>query len=108
MRRLLLSIGWMSLVGSIVDGVFAAYAVALAAFVDGVGWGITVDTLFREHISWLYWIKALVAQIFDQAFVEWVFALPAIAFYTVRVIVSYYFGRWALNKAAQMVPAVEG
>jgi len=102
MRRFWLFIGWMSLVGSITDGLIALYALGLAMALEEVSVGISVDLLFRDYISWLYWIKALVAQIFDRAFVEWVFALPAIPFYLVRVVVSYYIGRWALRMAAQL------
>ena len=45
------------------------------------------------------WIKQAATYVLDRDFVNWIFALPAVAFFTVRFIASALIGQWALNKA---------
>jgi len=105
MRNLLLWFGWISLVGSLADGAIALIVLGLAV-TGAADWTITVDAHLRDHLAWLYWVRAVAEFLFPQAFVEWLFGLPALVYFPVRVLMSVVIGWWALRAAARMRPAV--
>lgn len=102
MRKFLLFIGYSSAVGGVIDGLIALYAVIIILSITDYTWALNSDVLFREHISWLYWIKQAAYYVVHRDFVDWIFALPAVAFFTTRVIASGLIGQWALNRARSM------
>ncbi|MEM7098977.1 MAG: hypothetical protein AAF541_12020 [Pseudomonadota bacterium] len=98
-KKCLLAFGWMSVIGSIFDAALAVLALIIAVFSSTHGFDITSDTLFKDYLPWIYWIKALAYEVLDRAFVDWIFALPAIGLFTVRAVVSTWIGNWALRVA---------
>ena len=101
MRRFFLVFGWASLVGSVGDSIVGLYGLWV---VGADGWsepGLSVDTLLRDHISFLYWVKQVAYVVLPKALVTWTFALPALLYFPIRVVVSTLLGWWALNKARQ-------
>ena len=102
MRKFLLFIGYSSAVGGLLDGLIAIYAAIIILSITDYTWALNSEVLFREHISWLYWIKQAASYVMNRDFVDWIFALPALAFFTTRVITSGLVGQWALNRARSM------
>ena len=99
MRALLLGVAWVSLVGSVVDGLIGLYALYIVLAETSVAWLLSIEELFKHYIAWLYWVKALARYLLPEATVLWIFALPALVVLPVRVLVSVWVGNWALKKA---------
>lgn len=102
MRSFLLFFGWASLVGSVLDVVIALLALWVVA--DG-GWsvpGLSVDTLLRVHLPFIYWVKQVALYLLPQGFVDWILAWPALLLFPLRAVVSTLIGAWALSVARRM------
>lgn len=103
MRRFLLIFGWASLVGSAVDALVILYAGWIVA-TGPASAGISVDDFLREHLHWIYWIKQVAYALLPDGFVRWVFGLPTLVWFSVRLVVSVLLGAWALRVARRMPP----
>jgi len=101
MRTFLLILAWASLVASLFDGAIAAFLSWLIVVGEAPA-GITVDAHLKTHLSFIYWVKDVAYLVLSRAFVDWVFALPAMAYFPVRVIVSVIIGAWLLQTARRM------
>jgi hypothetical protein len=99
MRTFLLVFGWASFVGSICDGVIAIMLLGLTLF-QSADPAITVDTHLREHLPFLYWIRAVAEAVMPVEVVRWIFGLPALIYFPARVVMSVILGGWALRAAA--------
>ena len=102
MRKFWLSLGWMSAIGSVVDALIVIYAIMIIVNTSASAWTLTCEVLFRDHLVWLYWIKQLAYHIMHREIIDWIFAFPAVAFFTVRIVVSGLVGKWAFNQAKRL------
>ncbi len=101
MRTFLVWFGWISVVGSVGDGAIAAWLGWLVLAGDAPS-GMSVDAHLRDHLPWLYWVRDVAEVVLPQPVVEWVFGLPALVYFPVRVGMSIVLGWWALSVAARM------
>ena len=101
MRTFLLWFGWLSLVGSIFDGLITVFLGALIILGDAEA-GITVDAHLKTHLHFIYWVKDVAYVVMPDPFVDWLFGLPAMIYFPVRVVTSVIIGGWALRAAARM------
>ena len=102
MRRFLLIFGWLSVIGSIGDGIISLYALWV---VGSGGWanpGIQVGPLLEQHLPALYWVKDVARYVLPASVVTWVFNLPALVYFPVRVVMGCVIGWWVLAKAKSM------
>jgi len=102
MRKFLLFIGWASVLGSLFDTLIAVHALVIIA---GDGWNnlmMSVDEHLRAHLTFLYWIKDVAYVILPNGFVDWIFALPALVYFPIRLVLSIVVGAWALSTARKM------
>lgn len=102
MRRFLIFIGWASLIGSILDAGILVYAITQILSLPDVTFAMTVDHHLKDHLSFLYWVKDVAHALFPAGFVDWLFGLNAIAYFSFRLIASAIIGTWALKTAAKM------
>jgi hypothetical protein len=106
MRNFWLSFGWLAAIGSVVDALIVIYAIIVIAAEPSYSWALSSEVLFRDHLAWLYWIKQLAYLFLDANFIDWIFGLPTIVLFTVRIVVSGIIGKWAFTKAQQIEPGV--
>lgn len=102
MRGVLLFFGWASFVGSIVDGAIAVFALWIIVSASEPLFAMTVDQHLREHLHFIYWVKQVGYFVLPDGFVNWLFALPALVAFPVRVVASAALGGWALSVAKRM------
>lgn len=102
MRLFLLALGWSSIVGSFGDGAIGLYALWV---VGSAGWAepwMAVDTLFQQHLSFIYWVKQVAYHVLPGGVVAWIFGLPALVYFPARIAMSCVIGWWALSTALEM------
>jgi len=99
MKKFLLFLGWSALVGGILDGLISVYAVYVISVNSDINLSLSVNLLFKNHISFLYPIKQFAYYIMYDKFVSRLFALPALVLFPFRVVVSAVIGKWAFKKA---------
>ena len=80
MRRFLIIVAWASFLGSGFDGAITVFLGWLIATGEA-SMSLTVDAHLRDHLPFLYWVRALAEAILPQSFVDWVFALPALVYF---------------------------
>ena len=98
LRRFLLILGWSSFIGSVADSLILLVAVWAVVGGEAV-WGLSMEALLRELIPWLYWVKQVAVQLLPEAFVSWLFTLPALVYFPIRIVTSVLIGWWAFAAA---------
>jgi hypothetical protein len=102
MRRFLLIFGLLSVIGSVGDGLISLYALWV---VGSGGWadpGIQVGPLLEQYLPALYRVKDVARYVLPASVVTWVFNLPALVYFPVRVVMGCVIGWWVLAKAKSM------
>lgn len=102
MKKALIIFAWLSIIGSVGDGLITLYTGYLWISDSGVDLWISVENLIRNHISLLYWVKKLAYYVMPSNIVVWIFELPALIYFPVRVVSSILIGWWLLKIAAKM------
>ena len=101
MRTTLIVLAWLSFVGSLFDGAIALFHVGLAVTAHA-DWGISVYTHMQDNLPWLLWVKDIAYLVLPDEFVDWVFDLPNLVYFPVRIITSILFGWRALTVARRL------
>ncbi|MDO6776311.1 MULTISPECIES: hypothetical protein [unclassified Shewanella] len=102
MKKGLIIFAWISIIGSIGDGLIAIYGSYLILLDSTVGIGISVESLIKSHIGFLYWVKQVAIYVMPPNVVTWLFGLPALVYFPIRVISSVLIGWWVLRIAKNM------
>ena len=102
MRIFLLILGWSSVIGSFADGVLGLYAVWLNFINDWALLTISIDDFLKNYVQIIYWVKQIAFYILPESIVLWLFDLPALWYFPVRILMSVIIGWWALSKASQL------
>ena len=102
MKKGLIIFAWVSIIGSVGDGLIALYGGYLVIFDTSVNLSISVENLIRNHISFLYWVKQIAYYVITSNIVGWLFTLPALIYFPIRVASSILVGWWVLRIAAKM------
>ncbi len=63
---------------------------------------MSVDELLKQHFEFIYWIKQLAYYVLPKGFVEWLFDLPVLLYFPVRIVMSVIIGWWALSIAQKI------
>jgi hypothetical protein len=102
MKRFLIILAWSGLLGAIADGTITAYAAWEVATTKGMGVNLTVDEHLRTHLHFLYWLKDVAYFLAPDRFVDWLFGLPALAYFPFRILLNLIFGWWMLRWARRL------
>ena len=102
MRRILIFLAWSGVVGAICDGAITVYAAWEVVSRDDMGIGLTVDQHVKEHLHFLYWLKDLAYILMPNDFVDWLFGLPALAYFPVRILINVLLGYWMFRWANKL------
>jgi hypothetical protein len=102
MRIFLLILGWSSVVGSFGDGVLGLYALWINLLNDWSLLNISIDEFLKNYVQLIYWVKQVAFYVLPENIVLWLFNLPALLYFPIRIIMSVIIGWWALSKAAQL------
>jgi hypothetical protein len=108
LRIFLLAMGWSSLLESFLAALIGLYA---AWIIGSAGWSdvwMSVDTLLRQHLDFISWVKQIAQDVLPAGVVRWVFGLPALIYFPIRVILSCAIGYGALFVARRMAPSQAG
>ena len=102
MRRFLLIFGWLSVIGSIGDGAIALCALWVVGSGGWIATGTEVGPFLEQHLPFLFWVKDVARFVLPASVVAWVFGLPALVYFPVRVAMGCVIGWWALATATRM------
>ena len=102
MRQLLIFIGWSSIIGSFVDGALGVYALWVVIDSGVIDFNLTLDKYLKNHVEFIYWVKQLALFVMPKGIALWLFSIPALIYFAVRILVSLAIGWWALNKVKSM------
>jgi hypothetical protein len=102
MKIFLLIIGWSSVVGSFGDGALGLYALWINVMDNWASINISVNDFIRDYVSIIYWVKQIAFYVLPETVVLWLFSLPALIYFPIRIVMSTFIGWWALSKAAQL------
>tara|TARA_B100001059_G_scaffold229050_2_gene261033 strand:+ start:382 stop:702 length:321 start_codon:yes stop_codon:yes gene_type:complete len=102
MRSFFLVLAWSCVVGSVVDGALLLYAVWINYLHGWLLLCISINDFLRDYIQPLFWVKQVAFLVLPEAMVLWLFNLPALLYFPVRIITSTMIGYWALSRAAEL------
>ncbi|MBA6416348.1 hypothetical protein H4J50_10010 [Colwellia sp. 6M3] len=102
MRIFLLILGWSSVVGSFGDGALGLYLLWLNYLNEWSLLSISINDFLKEYVQIIYWVKQVAFYVLPEGVVLWLFNLPALLYFPIRIIISIFIGWWALSKAAQL------
>ncbi len=90
--------GCVSVIGAAVDGVVAA-ALTLLITQGRATTAIRIDGHLADHFPHHYWIKDIADLALTERPALWVFALPVMVFFPVRIVLGLVIGAAALHAA---------
>lgn len=102
LRKLLLFVGWASIVGSFFDGGLWLYSIWTVIVDESVSVGISLDDFLKNYVGFIYWVKQLAFYVMPKGFVSWLFNLPSLVYFPGRILMSLVIGWWALKKAKEL------
>ncbi len=102
MKMFLLLFGWSSMIGSVGDGALGLYTVWVNYQNEWSLVGISLDDFLKEYVPFIYWVKQVAFYVLPEGLAMWLFSLPALLYFPVRIVVSVLVGWWALSKAKQL------
>ena len=97
MRIFLLFIGWASLLASLVDFILGSFAAYLVTATDTLTMAISLDLFLRDFVPFIYWVKQVAYYVMPTSVVIWLFNLPALLYFPVRVLLSLVIGWYAFK-----------
>jgi len=102
LRKFLLFIGWASIIGSFFDGVLWLHSMWLIIMNESVSISISLDEYLKNHVGFIYWVKQLAFYVLPNGLVIWLFNLPSLVYFPIRMLISLVIGWWALKKAKEL------
>lgn len=98
MRAFLLFIGWSSFFSSFVDGALGFYALWVISSSDIINFYLSLDAFLKQYVEFIYWVKQVAFLIMPKSIAVWLFGVPALIYFPVRILMSIAIGWWALKK----------
>ena len=102
MRSFLLFIGYSSYIGSMGDGLLGLYALWVLISNELALLSLSLNDFLAQYVEFIFWVKRVAFYVMPQGFAKWLFGIPAVIYFPVRILMSLVIGWWALKKAAQL------
>ncbi len=102
LRKCLLFIGWLSIVGSFIDGGLLLYSIWIVIVNESVSMNVSLDGFLKNHVGFIYWVKQIAFYVMPNSIVSWLFNLPSLVYFPSRILMSLVIGWWALKKAHEL------
>jgi hypothetical protein len=102
MRGFLLFIGYSSYIGSMGDGLLGLYALWVLISNELALLSLSLNDFLAQYVEFIFWVKQVALYVMRQGFANWLFGIPAIIYFPVRILMSLVIGWWAFKKAAQL------
>ncbi|NNU15812.1 hypothetical protein HK107_05695 [Parvularcula sp. ZS-1/3] len=104
LRPSLLGFGWASFVGSVADALILSHHLILSVSGESAMMASVRDHIL-DHLPFLAWLIPLAQWILPEGWADWLFALPAVGYFPVRILFSIVTGTLALRWAARIKAA---
>lgn len=102
MRLFLLIVAWSCVIGSFFDGALMLYALWHVVVTGAAELGISIDMFLKQFVSLIYWVKQVAYYVMPKGFVTWLFGLPALMYFPIRIVVSAFIAWWAFAKVEKL------
>lgn len=102
--RFLIFLAWFGILGAVADSLITAYAAWEVVANKDLGFDLTVDKHLRLHLPFLYWLKELGYALAPNNIIDWIFDLPALFYFPLRVVINLIFG-WIMLQWADRLKA---
>ena len=102
MRSFLLFIGYSSYIGSMGDGLLGLYALWVLISNELALLSLSLNDFLAQYVEFIFWVMRVAFYVMPQGFAKWLFGIPAVIYFPVRILMSLVIGWWALKKAAQL------
>lgn len=102
MRKTLVVLAWSGLIGALFDAAITVYAAWEVFTSPGLGVDLSVDEHLRAHLRYLYWLKDVAYFLAPDTLIDWMFSLPALAYFPFRIVINLLFGYWMLRWARRL------
>lgn len=101
MRKFLLTIFWISNVGSIIQLLFIASASWIIFSGDSTFFDLTVNVFVTDFATWLHWVKTLIVALLGNLG-SWILAIPILIIAPLKLVTGTAIGVWAYTVARDM------
>ena len=101
MRTFLLTIFWITSLGSVVQLLITASAIWIIFSGASSFFELNVNVYITQYIPWLLWVKILIVEVFG-AFGRWILTIPILFIAPLKLITGKMIGVWAYTVAKDM------
>ncbi len=98
-RRLLIFLSWSGVLGAVLDAMITLFAAWEIIYSSDVQASMTVEEHLLKHLPFLYFLKHVGYAFAPDALIDWIFRLPALAYFPFRIFINLLFGWWMLRWA---------
>ena len=101
MRKFLLTIFWITNVGSVIQLLIIASASWIIFSGDSSFFDLTVNVFVTQFATWLLWVKTLIVALLGDLG-SWILAIPILIIAPLKLITGTMIGVWAYTVARDM------
>ncbi|MEL6688260.1 MAG: hypothetical protein AAFP97_11655 [Pseudomonadota bacterium] len=102
LRKVFIILAWSGAIGAVTDAAITAFAAWHVLVSPDLGLQLSVDDHLKTHLPFLYWLKSVAYALAPDSFVDWLFNLPALAYFPFRILINLLFGWWMLKLATKL------
>ena len=103
MRTFLLTIFWISNLGSVIQLLIMASASWILLSGSYSFFDLNVNVFITQYVPWLLWIKTILVQLLGE-FGYWILTIPILIIAPVKLVLGTIIGLWAYSAAKDMPP----
>jgi len=101
MRTFLLTIFWITNLGSVIQLLIIASAGWIILSSDYSFFDLNVNVFVTQYVPWLIWVKTLVVELFGN-FGYWLLSIPILIIAPLKLVAGTFIGLWAYSAAKNM------